>query len=41
MAYMYNDGDPIDFTLSIGSFTDSTGNDYSSNKDQYFTINGN
>ena len=41
MAYMYNDGDPIDFTLSIGSFTDSAGNDYSSNKDQYFTINGN
>lgn len=40
-AYMYNDGDPIDFTLSIGSFTDSAGNDYSSNKDQYFTINGN
>lgn len=41
MAYMYNDGDPIDFKLSIGSFTDSAGNDYSSNKDQYFTINGN
>ena len=41
MAYMYNDGNPIDFTLSIGSFTDSAGNDYSSNKDQYFTINGN
>lgn len=41
MAYMYNDGDPIDFTLSIGSFTDSAGNDYSSNKDQYFTIEGN
>lgn len=41
MAYMYNDGDPINFTLSIGSFTDSAGNDYSSNKDQYFTINGN
>lgn len=41
MAYMYNDGDPIDFTLSIGSFTDSAGNDYSSVKDQYFTIEGN
>lgn len=41
MAYMYNDGDPINFTLSIGSFTDSAGNDYSSDKDQYFTINGN
>ena len=41
MAYMYNDGDPIDFTLSIGSFTDSAGNDYSSDKDQYFTIEGN
>ena len=40
-AYMYNDGDPIDFTLAIDSFTDSAGNDYSSNKDQYFTINGN
>lgn len=40
-AYMYNDGDPIDFTLSIGSFTDSAGNDYSSYKDQYFTIEGN
>ena len=41
MAYMYNDGDPIDFTLSIDSFTDSAGNDYSSDKDQYFRINGN
>ena len=41
IAYMYNDGNPIDFTLSIGSFIDSAGNDYSSNKDQYFTINGN
>lgn len=41
MAYMYNDGDPIDFTLSIGSFTDSAGNDYSTYKDQYFTIDGN
>lgn len=41
MAYMYNDGDPINFTLSIGSFTDSAGNDYSSYKDQYFTIDGN
>lgn len=41
MAYMYNDGDPINFTLSIGSFTDSAGNDYSSQKDQYFTIDGN
>lgn len=40
-AYMYNDGDPIDFTLSIGSFTDSAGNDYSSDKDQYFRIEGN
>lgn len=41
MAYMYNDGDPINFTLSIGSFTDSAGNDYSSYKDQYFRIEGN
>lgn len=41
MAYMYNDGDPINFTLSIGSFTDSAGNDYSSYKDQYFRIDGN
>ena len=41
MAYMYNDGDPINFTLSIGSFTDSAGNDYSTYKDQYFTIDGN
>lgn len=41
MAYMYNDGDPINFTLSIGSFTDSAGNDYSSYKDQYFKIDGN
>lgn len=41
MAYMYNDGTPIDFTLTIDSFVDSAGNDYSSNKDQYFTIDGN
>lgn len=41
MAYMYNDGDPIDFTLTIDSFVDSAGNDYSSDKDQYFTIQGN
>lgn len=41
MAYMYNDGAPIDFTLTIDSFVDSAGNDYSSNKDQYFTIKGN
>lgn len=41
MAYMYNDGAPIDFTLTIDSFVDSAGNDYSSNKDQYFTIDGN
>ena len=41
MAYMYNDGDPINFTLSIGSFADSAGNDYSSYKDQYFRIDGN
>lgn len=41
IAYMYNDGSPIDFTLSIESFVDSAGNDYSSYKDQYFTINGN
>lgn len=40
-AYMYNDGAPIDFTLTIDSFVDSAGNDYSSNKDQYFTIDGN
>lgn len=40
-AYMYNDGDPIDFTLAIDSFVDSAGNDYSSNKDQYFRIEGN
>ena len=40
-AYMYNDGDPIDFTLTIDSFVDSAGNDYSSDKDQYFTIQGN
>ena len=40
-AYMYNDGDPIDFTLAIDSFVDSAGNDYSSDKDQYFTIQGN
>lgn len=41
MAYMYNDGDSINFTLSIGSFTDSAGNDYSSYKGQYFRIDGN
>lgn len=40
-AHMYNDGDPIDFTLAIDSFVDSAGNDYSSDKDQYFTIQGN
>lgn len=40
-AYMYNDGAPINFTLTIDSFVDSAGNDYSSNKDQYFTIDGN
>lgn len=40
-AYMYNDGAPIDFTLTIDSFVDSAGNDYSSDKDQYFTIDGN
>lgn len=40
-AYMYNDGAPINFTLTIDSFVDSAGNDYSSNKDQYFTKNGN
>lgn len=40
-AYMYNDGDQIDFTLAIDSFVDSAGNDYSSNKDQYFRIEGN
>ena len=40
-AHMYNDGASIDFTLSIDSFIDSAGNDYSSYKDQYFTIDGN
>lgn len=40
-AYMYNDGAPINFTLTIDSFVDSAGNDYSSDKDQYFTIDGN
>lgn len=40
-AHMYNDGASIDFTLSIDSFIDSAGNDHSSDKDQYFTINGN
>nr|DAL72218.1 MAG TPA: hypothetical protein [Caudoviricetes sp.] len=38
---MYNDGASIDFTLSIDSFIDSAGNDHSSDKDRYFTINGN
>lgn len=41
VAHMYNDGASIDFTLSIDSFIDSAGNDHSSDKDQYFTINGN
>lgn len=41
LAHMYNDGASIDFTLSIGSFIDSAGNDHSSDKDQYFTIDGN
>lgn len=41
IAHMYNDGASIDFTLSIGSFIDSAGTDYSSDKDQYFTIDGN
>ena len=41
IAHMYNDGASIDFTLSIDSFIDSAGNDHSSDKDQYFTINGN
>ena len=41
IAHMYNDGASIDFTLSIDSFIDSAGNDYSSYKDQYFTIDGN
>lgn len=40
-AHMYNDGASIDFTLSIDSFIDSAGNDYSSYKGQYFTIDGN
>lgn len=41
IAHMYNDGASIDFTLSIDSFIDSAGNDHSSDKDRYFTINGN
>lgn len=41
VAHMYNDGASIDFTLSIDSFIDSAGNDHSSDKDRYFTINGN
>lgn len=41
IAHMYNDGASIDFTLSIDSFIDSAGNDHSSDKDQYFTIDGN
>lgn len=41
IAHIYNDGASIDFELSIDSFIDSAGNDYSSDKDQYFTINGN
>lgn len=41
IAHMYNDGASIDFELSIDSFIDSAGNDHSSDKDQYFTINGN
>lgn len=41
IAHMYNDGSSIDFELSIDSFIDSAGNDHSSDKDQYFTINGN
>lgn len=41
LAHMYNDGASIDFTLSIDSFIDSAGNDHSSDKDQYFTIDGN
>lgn len=41
IAHMYNNGASIDFELSIDSFIDSAGNDHSSDKDQYFTINGN
>ena len=41
IVHMYNDGASIDFTLSIDSFIDSAGNDHSSDKDRYFTINGN
>lgn len=41
IAHMYNDGASIDFILSIDSFIDSAGNDHSSDKDQYFTIDGN
>lgn len=41
IAHMYNDGASVDFELSIDSFIDSAGNDHSSDKDQYFTINGN
>lgn len=41
IAHMYNNGASINFTLSIDSFIDSAGNDHSSDKDQYFTINGN
>ena len=41
IAHMYNDGASIDFELSIDSFIDSARNDHSSDKDQYFTINGN
>lgn len=41
LVHMYNDGASIDFTLSIDSFIDSAGNDHSSDKDQYFTIDGN
>lgn len=41
IAHIYNDGASVDFTLSIDSFIDSAGNDHSSDKDQYFTINGN
>ncbi len=41
IAHMYNDSASIDFTLSIDSFIDSAGNDHSSDKDRYFTINGN
>lgn len=41
IAHMYNDGASIDFTLSIDSFIDSAGNDHSSDKNRYFTIDGN